>query len=213
MAQFLKKCTKLPQMTLTGSRSKIRTCMLHTPPRPKFSSVLRQAIFELRPIFGKVHWMTPNDLDMFKVKIPTLMVHTHSKPIFVSFAVRYAVFELRPIFWKVHWMTPNDLDIFQVKNTIIHGTYTPETKFSSLSLSDEPFLSYDPIFWKVHWMTPNDLDMFKVKNTNMHVTYTPGAQIFIHFTLWWAVFELRPNFRKSAPNDPKSPWDVQGQKY
>ena len=62
-------------------------------------------------------------------------------------------------------------------------------------------------------MTPSDLDMFKVKNTNMHVTYTPGAQIFVCFALWWAVFELRPNFWKSAPNDPKWPWHVQGQKY
>ena len=75
------------------------------------------------------------------------------------------------------------------------------------------FLSYGPIFGKVHRMTPNDLDMFKVKNTNMHVTYTPEAQIFVRFALRWAVFELRPYFRKSAPNDPKWPWHVQGQKY
>ncbi len=43
-------------------------------------------------------------------------------------------------------------------------------------------------------MTPNDLDIFKVKNTNMHAIYTPGAQIFISFTLLWAVFELRTFF-------------------
>ncbi len=86
-------------------------------------------------------------------------------------------------------------------------------KFSSISLYNEPFLSYGPIFGKVHRMTPNDLDIFKVKNTNMHVTYTLEAQIFIHFALWWAVFELRPNFWKSVLNDPKWPWHVQGQKY
>ena len=38
-AQFLEKCTEWPQMTLTCSRSKIPTCMLHTPLRPKFPSV------------------------------------------------------------------------------------------------------------------------------------------------------------------------------
>ncbi len=120
MAQFLEKCTKWPQMTSTYSRSKIPSCMLHTPPRHKFSSV---------------------------------------------------------------------------------------------SLYDKPFLNYGPIFGKVHRMTPNDLDMFKVKNTNIHVIYTPEAQIFVHFALRWAVFELRPYFPKSAPNDPKWPWHVQGKKY
>ena len=89
----------------------------------------------------------------------------------------------------------------------------PRPKFSSVSLYDEPFLSYGPIFGKVHRMTPNDLDMFKVKNTNMHVTYTPEAQIFVLFALRSAVFELWRNFQKSAPNDHKWPWHVQGQKY
>ena len=46
------------------------------------------------------------------------------------------------------------------------------------------------------------LNMFKVENTNMYgTTYTPEAQIFIHFALWWAIFELRANFQKSPPND------------
>ena len=62
-------------------------------------------------------------------------------------------------------------------------------------------------------MTPNDLDMVKVKNINMHATYTAKAQIYIRFTLRWAIFELWHNLRKSAPNDPKWPWHVQGQKY
>ena len=55
--------------------------------------------------------------------------------------------------------------------------------------------------------------MFKVKYTNMLGTSTPEAQIFVRFTLWWAVFWLWANFWKSAPNDPKWPWHVQGQKY
>ena len=51
---------------------------------------------------------------------------------------------------------------------------------------------------------PNDLDMFKVKNTNIHAIYmyTDKGQIFVSFALQWAVLELRPNFQKSAPNEP-----------
>ena len=89
----------------------------------------------------------------------------------------------------------------------------PRPKFSSVSLYDEPFSIYRPIFGKVHRMTPNHLDMFKVKNTNMCATNTPEAQISVRFALWWAVFELWPNFRKSALNDPKWPWHVPSQKY
>ncbi len=37
------------------------------------------------------------------------------------------------------------------------------------------------------------------------VYLTPSNQgtVFVHFTLWWAFFELRPKCVKSAPNDPK----------
>ncbi len=62
-------------------------------------------------------------------------------------------------------------------------------------------------------MTPNNLDMFKVKKANMHVIYTPKEQTGVRFALQWAVLELQPNFGKSAPNDPKWFWHVQGQKY
>ncbi len=61
--------------------------------------------------------------------------------------------------------------------------YTELPQFSTVSLSNEQFLSFGPIFGKVHQMTPNDFDMFKVKNTNMHVTYTPKAQILVRFAL------------------------------
>ncbi len=78
---------------------------------------------------------------------------------------------------------------------------------------DEPFLSYGPIFAKVHRTTANNLDICKVKHTNMHATYTTEAQLFVRFPLRWGVFELWPSFWKSAPNNPKWPWHVQGQKY
>ncbi len=45
-------------------------------------------------------------------------------------------------------------------------------------------------------MTPNELEMFKIKNSNMHVTYTPRPKFSSLFEIW-------PNFGKSALNDPK----------
>ena len=118
-AQFLGECTKWPQMISTCSRSKIPTCILHTPLRTKFLSILLydEPFLSYGPIFGKVNRITPNDLDMFKCKkIPTCMLHT-----------------------------------------------PPRHKFLSVSLYDEPFLSYGPIFGKVPQMTPNDIDLLKVK--------------------------------------------------
>ncbi len=63
-------CTEWPQMTLTCSRLKIPACRLHTPPRPKLSSLslYDEPFLSYGPIFWKVHRMTPNDLDMCKVK-------------------------------------------------------------------------------------------------------------------------------------------------
>ncbi len=69
MNQFWETCTKWPQMTLTCSKSIIPICMLHIPPRLKFSSVsvYQEPFLSYGPIFGKVHWMTPKwFVDMFK---------------------------------------------------------------------------------------------------------------------------------------------------
>ncbi len=76
MVQFSEKCTEWPKMTLTCSRSKIKTYMLHTPHEAQIfvSFALQWAVFE----FGKVQWMTPNDLDMFKVKNSN--IHATSTP-------------------------------------------------------------------------------------------------------------------------------------
>ncbi len=69
-AQFSEKCTEWPQMTLTCSRSKIPTCILQTPLRPKFPSASHydEPFLSYGPISGKVHRMTPNNLDMYQVK-------------------------------------------------------------------------------------------------------------------------------------------------
>ena len=70
LPNFQKSAPNDPHMTLTCSRSKTPTCMLHTPPRPKFSSVslYDKQFLSYGPIFGKSAPNDPNDLDMFKVK-------------------------------------------------------------------------------------------------------------------------------------------------
>ena len=99
----------------------------------------------------------------------TTCIHPLGK-IFVHFILRWSAFELRPLCRKVHRLTLNDLDMFKVKIP----TCMPHNP-RSVSLYDEPFLSYALFFGKVYRMTPNDLDMVKVKNANMHVTYPNPA--------------------------------------
>ncbi len=218
MAQFLEKCTEWPQMTLTCSRSKIPRCLVHPPPRPKFSSVslYDEQFFGYGPIFGKVHRMTPNDLDMFKVKNTNMQLTYTPRPKFSSVSIYDEPFWVTDQFpGKCTEWPQMTLTCSRSKIPTCMLTYTSEAqifvRFAPCWAIFE--LGHSPIFGKVYWMTPNDLNMFKVKNTNMLGTSTPEAQIFVRFTLWWAVFWLRANFWKSAPNDPKWPWHVQGQKY
>ena len=149
------------------------------------------------PFFRKVHWMTPNDIDMtvnrfwvvsiFRKGAPQMtqmtltcsrskstnmhVTYTPEVQIFVRFALRWAVFELQSYFWK---SAPNHPKMTLTCSRSKIPTYMlptpPRPKFSSVLLYDETFLSYGPIFGTVHQMTPNDLDMVKVKNTNMHAT-------------------------------------------
>ncbi len=58
--------------------------------------------------------------------------------------------------------------------------------------------------WEKYTKWPkNDLDIFKVKCTHMHSTYIPEAHVFVHFALWWAVFDLRPFIRKDCTEWPQ----------
>ena len=211
----------MTQMTLTCSRSKIPTCMLCTPPLPSLRckclslSLYDEPFLNYTAFSEKCTKWTQMTFTCSRSKIPTCMLQIPLRPKFLSVSLYDEPFSIyRPIFGKVHRMTPNHLDMFKVKNTKMHITHTPPTpKFTSVSLYNEPFLTYGPIYGKVHRMTPNDLDMFKDKNANMHATNTPRGPNFRPFALRWAVFELRPNFRKSALNDLKWPWLVPGQKY
>ena len=173
--------------------------MLHTSPRPKFSSFcLYDEPFSSYTLCWKSAPNDPNDLDMLKVKNTNVYAtHTLEAQIFVRFALRWAVFELHPLFRKVHRMTPNDLDMFKVKGTL-----------SFISLYNKPFSSYSPIWEKYTEWPLNAPDMFKIKNTNVHATYIPETQFFPLFILRWAIFELRPFFKKVHQMTPKNDRDM-----
>ena len=77
MIKFTERARKFPaetfasdnwkQSPLSCSRSKISTCMLQTPLRPKClsASYYDESFVSYGPISGNVHRMTPNDLDIF----------------------------------------------------------------------------------------------------------------------------------------------------
>ncbi len=124
--------------------------------RPKFSSVPLydgQLSSYAPPFFGKVHWMTPNDLDMSGQKYQyACYMHTPGTQFFVRFSLRWAIFELRPYFGKC---APNDPKITltcyrsKVHICILYTSRSP--KYSSFSLYDEPF-SRKLRFLIPHWL-------------------------------------------------------------
>ena len=129
------------------------------------------------------------------------------------FTLWWTVFELWSNLGKVHQRTPKWPWHIQVKGVHMDVTNTPRTQFSSVSLYNQPFSSYNSILWKcTAWMTPNDLDLFKIK-IPIGILLRPKSPKFSCFALRWAVWELRVNFVKSAPSEPKWPWHVQKYPY
>ena len=65
----------------------------------------------------------------------------------------------------------------------------------TFSMSNVPICiqhPWGPIFYPFHSMMRNiwvAAQFFKVKGTHMHTPYTMQVQIFVHFTLRWAIFE------------------------
>ena len=98
--------------------------------------------------------------------------------------------------------------MFKVKNTNMHAMYIPPPipKFLSLSLYDEPFLSYTPFLEKCAERPQMTLHvMFKVNNTNMHATSTPEAKLLSVSLYDDPCFNYALLFQKSAVDDPKRP--------
>ena len=244
-------------MTLTCSRSKISICMLHTPPMPKFYvSLYDELLLCYAPFVGKVHWMIPNILDMFKDKnINMHATYTPEAQILSVSLYDEPFLRYGPFLRKVHWMTLNDLDMFKDKNTNMHihtplmpkfssicstmtflvkkkfvkGAqnghkmtltcsrlkvficiqYTPHRpKISSVSLYDEPFLSYVLNFLKSAWKDPQMTLTCSRPKIPIFILHTCKTHIFVCFALLWDICE--PILWKVHQMTPKGPWHVQG---
>ncbi len=188
----------------------------HTPKAHIFVRfVLRWDFLSYGSIFGKVHRMTPNDLNILKIINSNMHpTYTPEAQIFVRFTLRWAVFELTPKFGKSATNAPKwPWHVEGQKYQHACHLHTRAPNFRLLHCTMSRFWVMQ-IFWfgNVHFLTTNELNTLKVENTNMGVTYTPGAHIFVRFALR-SVLELARNFWKSAPNDTKWPWHIQGQKH
>ena len=90
-------CNERPQMTLTYSRSKMPTCILHTPPRSKFSSLslYDEQFFSYGPFFWKVHQITQMTLTCSRSKIPTCMLCIPPTPLPTPRGLNFCPFRSR----------------------------------------------------------------------------------------------------------------------
>ena len=126
MLLFSERCNEWPQMTLACSRAKIPICMLRYTPWGPNVTWFRWPMthFWITPLFIKVHWMTPNDLGVFKVK-NTNMRATYSPEAQTFIRFNEPVSSCSPILWKVHRMTPKLPRHFQ-GHIHMHAAYIPK---------------------------------------------------------------------------------------
>ena len=111
----------------------------------------------------------------------------------------WGVFELtfRPKFEK-SVSNYRNMTLICSRSKAPHMPYTyMRSKYLSVSLCNWPFWVMAK-FWKVHRTTPNEL--FEVNSTHMYTLYIPNAHNCVRFSPLWSVFELSPNFYKSALN-------------
>ena len=158
-------------MTLTSSRSKIPTCMLHTTPRPKFSSDLLydELFISYSTIFGKVPWMTQNDVEMFNVKIPICMLHTLPRPKFLCVSFYNKPFlSYWPIFGKEAYFYP------------IGSGFGDTSRFSKL-----PYLNMKLSKWP------------KFQKLHIYTLSTQRGRNWAYFGVQAAFSEIRNNFQTS----------------
>ncbi len=134
--------------------------------------------------------MTPNDLDMFKVKNTNMHKHKPQRPGFHPFHSTPSLFRVSPLFGNVYRIIPNDLDMYKVKITNMHAAYTPRgPNFCPFHSTKSHFQVTAQFCKKLTEWQQNKLDIFKVKGTYMHTRYIPEVQIFIRFALQCAILK------------------------
>ena len=110
-----------------------------------------------------------------------------------------AIFQLQPNFRTVHQMTPK-WHLWHVQGQKYPFTFhtLQRRKFSSVSVYDEPFLSYDPVLSKVDQMTPKWPLHIQIQCTHVHTIYTHVHTIYtprpivqsVSFLRWTVVEEI-----------------------
>ena len=134
------------------------------PNFPLFHSIMSCFWVTAQFVEKCTEWMTPKDLDMFKVKNTNMhATYTTKAQIYIRFALRWDIFEFWPNLRKMHWMTPNDFDRFKVNNTNMHSTNTPEAQISVRFALRRADFELRPNFWKSapnhpkwHWHVPGE---------------------------------------------------------
>ncbi len=174
-----------PKVILAGSRSKVPICIVYFCKQIFVCFTPRWAVFKLHPFSKK---SALNDLAVFKVKMPIHMLHTPLRSRFSSISFYNELMtqfcESAPNEWpkKWRWYVQGE------KYPYAYNIHPRGPNFLPFRSTMNRFPVTALFFGKLHRMTPNNHDIFKVKSTHMH-TYIPEAQIFIRFTLPWAVFE------------------------
>ena len=156
-AQYWEKCTEWPQTTMTFS--KVKNTNMHATYAPEahifVRFTLRWAVFELHPFIRKSAQNDPEwpwHVQGEKYQYVCYIHPTHEAQIFICLALRLAVFELCLFFRK---SAPNDPKITltcsrsNIPICILHAPL--RHIFSSVSLYDEPFLSYGPFEFPIEY--------------------------------------------------------------
>ena len=172
---------------------------------------LRLRVFELQPIFVKLHRMISNDLGIFNVKSTEMhTTYTAWDQIFIYFTLQWPVFKLQHNLF-IEW-PQNDHYMLYFKSTDMHTTYILEAQIFIHFALRWAVLSYAPFLGKVprstlkwRWHVQGQKYQYACYIHHTRPNFHP-----FHSKM---SVELRPILGKSAPNDPKWPWHVQSQKY
>ncbi len=154
--------------------------------------------------------MTPNALDMLKVKHYQNMHHTYTLEarIFVRFSLLWALSSYEPILWKVHQKSPTmTMPCSRLK---VHPHTPSRPKFSSFCSTMSRFGVTSQFCEKCTTRLQNDLDIPKVKSTHLHTTHTHPRPKFHYIR---STTSYGPILVKVHRMTPRWPWHVQGQWY
>ncbi len=143
-----------------------------------------------------MHWMNPKWLrHVWGLKVQICILHAHWRPRFSHYGESVTHLSVTAQFAEKSTEWPqNDLEMFEIKETHAPGTQI----FISFTPTMSCFSSYDPILGK---SALNDLKMTLTCSKSKAPVCIPRMPLQPKFSsnlLWWAIFKLRPSFKKRA---------------